>query len=53
MLTLVLHTRVSIFFSDVTTESLGLLLENVGIDKAVHLGNPLEWRKAIAELDPK
>lgn len=29
---------------------LGLLLENVGIDKAIRLGNPQLWRAAIAEL---
>ena len=29
---------------------LGLLLENVGIDAAVRLGNPAVWRAAIAEL---
>jgi hypothetical protein len=29
---------------------LALLLENVGIDKAILLGDPSEWRKAIAEL---
>ena len=30
---------------------LALLLENVGIDKAVRLGNPQIWREAIALLD--
>ena len=30
---------------------LGLLLEMVGIDKAIRLGNPDTWREAIAELD--
>lgn len=30
---------------------LGLLLETVGIDKAIRLGNPDTWREAIAELD--
>ena len=29
---------------------LGLLLENVGVDVAVRLGNPDVWREAIAEL---
>ena len=29
---------------------LALLLENVGIDAAVHLGDPKLWREAIAEL---
>lgn len=30
---------------------LGLLLENIGIDKAVRLGNPEIWRQAISELE--
>ncbi|MBI2760382.1 MAG: hypothetical protein HYX51_03020 [Chloroflexi bacterium] len=30
---------------------LALLLENVGIDAAVRLGNPQLWRDAIADLD--
>ena len=30
---------------------LGLLLENVGIDKAIRLGDPQLWREAIAELE--
>jgi len=29
---------------------LGLLLENVGLDAAVHLGDPRVWREAIAGL---
>jgi len=29
---------------------LGLLLENVGADKAVQLGDPAVWREAIAHL---
>jgi hypothetical protein len=29
---------------------LGLLLENVGVDKAIRLGNPQVWRDAIAHL---
>ncbi len=29
---------------------LGLLLENVGIDRAIRLGDPRLWREAIAEL---
>jgi hypothetical protein len=29
---------------------LALLLENVGADKAVHLGDPAVWRAAIAAL---
>ncbi len=30
---------------------LGLLLENVGIDKAIRLGNPEIWKAAVAELE--
>jgi hypothetical protein len=30
---------------------LALLLENVGVDQAVRLGNPDVWREAIAQLD--
>lgn len=30
---------------------LGALLENVGIDRAVRLGDPASWREAIAALD--
>ena len=29
---------------------LGLLLENVGADAAVRLGNPSVWRRAVKEL---
>ena len=29
---------------------LGLLLENVGVDAAVRLGDPQMWREAVAEL---
>jgi hypothetical protein len=29
---------------------LGLLLENVGVDRAVRLGDPTVWREAVAEL---
>ena len=29
---------------------LGLLLENVGIDKAITIGNPETWKNAIKEL---
>lgn len=29
---------------------LALLLENLGIDKAIRLGDPEKWREAIAEL---
>ncbi len=30
---------------------LGLLLENVGIDRAIRLGDPRLWRDAVAELE--
>ena len=31
---------------------LGLLLENVGADRAVQLGDPQVWRDAVARLGP-
>ncbi len=30
---------------------LGMLLENLGIDKVVRLGNPADWKAAIADLE--
>jgi len=30
-----------------------MLLENLGIDKAVQLGNLQDWKAAIAELESK
>jgi hypothetical protein len=30
---------------------LAMLLENLGIDKAVRLGRPEDWKAAVAELD--
>jgi hypothetical protein len=30
---------------------LGLLLENVGADQAVRLGNPEVWRAAVRDLE--
>ncbi len=30
---------------------LAMLLENLGIDRAVSLGNPADWKAAIAELE--
>jgi hypothetical protein len=30
---------------------LAMLLENLGLDKAVRLGNPQDWKAAVAELD--
>jgi hypothetical protein len=32
---------------------LAMLLENLGIDKAVQLGNPEDWQAAIGELESK
>ena len=32
---------------------LAMLLENLGIDKAVQLGNLVDWKAAIAELESK
>ncbi|HZX47774.1 MAG: hypothetical protein A2Z47_11610 [Thermodesulfovibrio sp. RBG_19FT_COMBO_42_12] len=41
-----------IFWSDKERlNMLGLLLENVGIDQAIRLGNPAIWRAAIAGLE--
>jgi hypothetical protein len=31
---------------------LGLLLENLGADAAVRIGDPSVWREAVAELGP-
>jgi hypothetical protein len=30
---------------------LAMLLENLGIDKAVQLGDPKDWKAALADLD--
>lgn len=30
---------------------LAMLLENLGIDRAVQLGNPADWQAAVAELN--
>ena len=32
---------------------MAMRLENLGIDKAVQLGNLEDWKAAISELDPK
>ncbi|MDQ2976725.1 MAG: hypothetical protein M3R69_15115 [Acidobacteriota bacterium] len=32
---------------------LAMLLENLGIDKAIRLGNLADWKAAIAELESK
>jgi hypothetical protein len=40
-----------LLWSDEDRETLlGLLLENVGADRAVRLGNPDVWRVAVAKL---
>ena len=44
--------RGKLFFSERhRIRMLGLLLENVGADKAVRLGDPNVWRAAVASLD--
>lgn len=30
---------------------LAMLLENLGIDRAVQLGNPADWKAAVAKLE--
>lgn len=41
-----------VFWTDAERlKMLGLLLENVGIDKAIRLGDPRVWREAVAALD--
>ena len=32
---------------------LAMLLENLGIDKAVRLGNPADWKAAVGELESR
>ena len=40
-----------LFWTDEERETLlALLLENVGVDRAVRLGDPNVWKKAVAEL---
>ena len=40
-----------LLWSDEDSETLlGVLLENVGADRAVRLGNPEVWRRAVAKL---
>jgi hypothetical protein len=40
-----------LFWSDEERVALlGLLLENVGVDRAVRLGDPTVWRAAVADL---
>jgi hypothetical protein len=40
-------------FEDDRLTVLAMLLENLGIDKAVQLGNLADWKAAIAELEIK
>ncbi len=43
--------RGKLFFSDAERVILlGLLLENVGVDRAVRLGDPQAWRDAVRAL---
>ncbi|MGH7646182.1 MAG: hypothetical protein ACREMR_11425 [Gemmatimonadales bacterium] len=43
--------RGRLFWSDEDRLNLlGLLLENVGIDRAVRLGDPKAWKEAVADL---
>ena len=42
-----------LFWTDEQREMLlGLLLENVGVDRAIRIGDPKVWRAAVAELPP-
>ncbi len=40
-------------YEDERLTVLAMLLENLGIDKAVQLGNLQDWKAAIAELETK
>ena len=40
-------------YEDERLTVLAMLLENLGIDKAVQLGNLDDWKSAIAELESK
>lgn len=41
-----------LFWSEETRlNMLGLLLENVGVEKAIRLGNPQVWHEAISRLE--
>jgi hypothetical protein len=47
------RARGKLFWSDEDRLTvLALLLENVGVDKAVRIGDPDVWREAVATLDP-
>lgn len=40
-----------LWYEEDRVKLLGLLLENVGADRAVRLGNPDVWRAAVRDLD--
>jgi hypothetical protein len=40
-----------LWYEEDRVKLLGLLLENVGADRAVRLGNPDVWRGAVRSLD--
>jgi len=40
-----------LWYDEDRVKLLGLLLENVGADRAVRLGNPDVWRAAVRNLD--
>ena len=40
-----------LWYEEDRVKLLGLLLENVGADRAVRLGNPDVWRAAVRNLD--
>lgn len=40
-------------YEDERLTVLAMLLENLGIDKAIQLGNLQDWKAAIAELEAK
>jgi hypothetical protein len=40
-----------LWYEEDRVKLLGLLLENVGADRAVRLGNPDVWRAAVRSLD--
>jgi hypothetical protein len=40
-------------YEDERLTVLAMLLENLGIDKAIQLGNLEDWKAAIAELESK
>ena len=45
-------SRGKLFWSEETRRMvLAMLLENVGLDAAVRLGDPARWREAVAALD--